>query len=144
MDFETFKRAVNSLKGYDGVIGVMGGEPTLHPQFERFAGYLNETYKEWQEEGSAPSAAVGADRINRLNYPQKEFIKEIHRSEFDTHHIRKHSDGRDNFMMSGPGLWSNMGGYLSQVLRADPGYVSCAVFKRPYQCVFPSAGTVQP
>lgn len=107
MDFETFKRAVNSLKGYDGVIGVMGGEPTLHPQFERFARYLNDTYKEWQKEGTAPSS--DSDKVNRLNYPQKEFIKEIHRSEFDTHHIRKHSDGHNNFMMSGPGLWSNMG-----------------------------------
>ena len=107
MDFETFKRAVNSLKGYDGVIGVMGGEPTLHPQFERFARYLNDTYKEWQKEGTAPS--FDSDKVNRLNYPQREFIKEIHRSEFDTHHIRKHSDGHNNFMMSGPGLWSNMG-----------------------------------
>jgi hypothetical protein len=31
MDFETFKKAVDSLEGFDGMVGVMGGEPTLHP-----------------------------------------------------------------------------------------------------------------
>ena len=43
MDFETFKRAVDSLKDFPGIIGIMGGEPTLHPEFERFARYFRET-----------------------------------------------------------------------------------------------------
>ena len=34
MDIKTFSRAIDSLNGYDGKIGVMGGEPTLHPDFE--------------------------------------------------------------------------------------------------------------
>lgn len=46
MDFETFKRAVDSLDGFEGGIGMMGGEPTLHPEFERFAQYLNSKYPE--------------------------------------------------------------------------------------------------
>lgn len=108
MDFDTFKRAVDSLEGYDGVIGVMGGEPTLHPEFERFSLYLNNKYKNWREKNSDKDISMSISD-NRMIYPQKEFIKEIHRREFETHHIRDNSNGSKNFMMSGPGLWSNMG-----------------------------------
>ena len=44
MDFETFKKAVDSLSGFGKCIGVMGGEPTIHPQFERFIRYIGEKY----------------------------------------------------------------------------------------------------
>ena len=33
MSPECFREAVLSLEGFDGQIGIMGGEPTLHPQF---------------------------------------------------------------------------------------------------------------
>ena len=72
MDFDTFKRAVDSLEGYNGVTGVMGGEPTLHPEFERFVLYIREKYGERKE-------------TNRMIYPQREFIKEIRRREFESH-----------------------------------------------------------
>lgn len=39
MDFETFKKAVDSLKGFRGIVGIMGGEPTQHPEFRRFMEY---------------------------------------------------------------------------------------------------------
>ena len=39
MDFETFKKAVDSYKGFKGYVGLIGGEPTLHPEFERFLEY---------------------------------------------------------------------------------------------------------
>ena len=102
MDFDTFKRAVDSLEGYNGVTGVMGGEPTLHPEFERFVLYIREKYGERKEE-------------NRMIYPQREFIKEIRRREFESHVLRDEEDGTGeekgcgNFKMFGPGLWSNMG-----------------------------------
>jgi hypothetical protein len=35
MDLETIKRAIDSLDGWGGRIGCMGGEPTLHPEFEQ-------------------------------------------------------------------------------------------------------------
>lgn len=46
MDFETFKKAVDSLDDFNGVVGIIGGEPTLHPDFEKMCEYIqkrNET-----------------------------------------------------------------------------------------------------
>lgn len=43
MDFEDFQVAIDSLVGYSeqahAVVGIMGGEPTLHPLFEKFCKY---------------------------------------------------------------------------------------------------------
>ena len=33
MDLDTVRKAIDSLEGYPGNIGLMGGEPTLHPRF---------------------------------------------------------------------------------------------------------------
>ena len=35
MDPNYFEKALLSLEGFDGVIGLIGGEPTLHPEFEK-------------------------------------------------------------------------------------------------------------
>ncbi|MEI8012529.1 MAG: glycosyltransferase [Candidatus Omnitrophota bacterium] len=43
MPVDSFKQAVDSLKGYSGMVGVMGGEPTLHPQFAEIVDYLVKT-----------------------------------------------------------------------------------------------------
>ncbi len=40
MNFETFKRAVDSLEDFQGLISIIGGEPTLHPELNRFLDYL--------------------------------------------------------------------------------------------------------
>ncbi|WP_157153316.1 radical SAM protein [Brachyspira murdochii] len=49
MDFETFKKAVDSLDEYNGCVGMIGGEPTLHPEFEKFADYLKSKRLEQDE-----------------------------------------------------------------------------------------------
>ena len=49
MDFETFKKAIDSLEGYEGMIGIMGGEPTLHPEFEKFIDYYKTKVEEEKE-----------------------------------------------------------------------------------------------
>ena len=42
MDYETFKKAVDSFDGYEGCVGIIGGEPTLHPELEKFIDYIRE------------------------------------------------------------------------------------------------------
>jgi len=37
MDLETVERALDSVAGFPGMVGIMGGEPTIHPDFERIA-----------------------------------------------------------------------------------------------------------
>ncbi len=58
MDFETFKAAVDSLKGFRGIVGIMGGEPTMHPEFEKFMEYYraNVGYDDFSTVDPAPSA----------------------------------------------------------------------------------------
>jgi len=34
MDLDMVEKAIKSLKGYSGQIGIMGGEPTMHPRFK--------------------------------------------------------------------------------------------------------------
>lgn len=95
MSFDTFKRAVDSMDGFEGVTGIIGGEPTLHPEFERFAGYMREKF-------GKPS---GGDR---LLYPQKDFIHSIHEREFGSEILRERTDGTHYIKKHGAGLWSNM------------------------------------
>lgn len=95
MDYDTFRRAVDSMDGFEGVTGLIGGEPTLHPQFERFAAYMREKF-------GKPSGG-GA-----LLYPQKDFIHNIHAREFDSEQLRKRPDGSSYMKKHGAGLWSNM------------------------------------
>lgn len=92
MDFETFKRAVDSLDGYQGIRSIMGGEPTLHPEFERFAEYLGSKFPQ---------------RENPYIYPQKDFIKQVHRVELSNFEMI--NDGVERIDIVGPGMFSNMG-----------------------------------
>ena len=42
MDFDTFCNAVDSLADFPGIVGMIGGEPLLHPNFEEMARYMAE------------------------------------------------------------------------------------------------------
>lgn len=42
MGMDMFKKAVDSLVDYPKMVGIMGGEPLLHPQFEDMCHYLHE------------------------------------------------------------------------------------------------------
>ncbi len=95
MDYETFCRAVDSLEEFHGVTGIIGGEPTIHPEFERFVGYLKSKY------GTRKTR-------NRMVYPIKDFISEIKWRENESYREKVCEDGCKILKTKGPGLWSNM------------------------------------
>lgn len=99
MSFETFKRAVDSLDGYIGTIGMMGGEPTLHPEFEKFATYLGEHVSQKKT-------------VNNFIYPQKHFMRAMHNQELENAIAYDYSTGTRETVI-GAGLWSAMvGSYM--------------------------------
>ena len=51
MDWETFKRAIDTLEKWPRYIGIMGGEPTLHPEFARFVEYAHGVHGEHYDIG---------------------------------------------------------------------------------------------
>lgn len=95
MSYETFCRAVDSMEGFGGLTALIGGEPTLHAEFDRFARYLQTKYPR-------------QERQKRLVYPQKDFIKELLHQEFESHVLREYEDGRKTFEQQGIGIYSNM------------------------------------
>ena len=44
MDLPTLRKALESLEGWPNRIGIIGGEPTLHPHFEEICGLLREYF----------------------------------------------------------------------------------------------------
>lgn len=68
MDFETFKRAVDSMEGFPGIVGIMGGEPTLHPQFEEFARYFASKFGTGGplENGRKPISSFNAHIVGKV------------------------------------------------------------------------------
>lgn len=40
MDLAVFERALDSLKGFPGKVGIIGGEPAMHPEFQKICTLL--------------------------------------------------------------------------------------------------------
>jgi hypothetical protein len=83
MDFDTFKSAVNSMKGFSGIVGIMGGEPTIHPEFFLFARYFKNNF--------------GEDSQRTVwRKPGTDFMKHIEQNVFDLYNSNQR------------GLWSSV------------------------------------
>lgn len=98
MDFDTFKRAVDSMEGYVGIVGLIGGEPTLHPEFERFARYLD---------SKMPAQYKRKSRY--MNQMQGEFIKTLNKLEIESTFTYREEGWEKPSVMCGAGLFSAIG-----------------------------------
>ncbi|MCQ2014187.1 radical SAM protein [Clostridium butyricum] len=87
MEWEMFKKSVDSLLEFGNTIGIMGGEPTLHPQFERFVNYLAEKYPSQYK--------LPSNRKPIINFPR--YIHDKNYLLDETLNNRK-----------GPGLWTSV------------------------------------
>ncbi len=79
MDYQTFQKAVDSLKDFPRMVGIIGGEPTLHPDFERYLEYLRKSRL--------------AEKIATFRYPVEDMLHYI-KTRLDQSHDAK------------TGLWS--------------------------------------
>ena len=96
MDFDTFKRAIDSLEGYEGLASVIGGEPTLHPEFGRFLEYMREKY------GTCKDKA-------RLINTKKNYIREVLRREVEDYRFYDRDEDSLPFRRTGPCIFTNAG-----------------------------------
>lgn len=65
MSLDTFKEAVNSLDGFPNRIGIMGGEPLLHPQFTEICEYL-QTKRNRMQCGLWTTLPTGKEKYRKL------------------------------------------------------------------------------
>jgi hypothetical protein len=79
MDVDYFEKAVISLKSFNGVIGVMGGQPTLHPQFPELCRIIKKHI--------TPQSRRGL----WSNYFKHEEYKEINKKTFGYFCLNSHS-----------------------------------------------------
>jgi hypothetical protein len=76
MDLDTVRRAILSLDGFPGRVGIMGGEPTLHPRFADICALVRELIPDrrrrefwtagfrWGEHKATIYETFDSDRIN--------------------------------------------------------------------------------
>lgn len=96
MEYETFCKAVDSVLDHPGLIGVMGGEPTLHPRFADMCEYLYQK--------------LPGDRLPKpQNYvlPTDSFIEMRRRGELQEFEIYEYGDG-PRPVIFGAGLWTTV------------------------------------
>jgi len=71
MDLETFRKSVMSLDGFPGRLGIIGGEPLIHPKFEEICVILRDEFK-------IPKKKIGLWVSDRRRYEKhKALITEV-------------------------------------------------------------------
>ncbi len=96
MQYDYFCKAVDTLVDHPGLIGIIGGEPTLHPKFKEMCEYLQN--KVSNEKGV---------KFDAFKYPTDSFIEVRRRFELDEYEIHEYDDG-PRPIIRGAGLWTSM------------------------------------
>jgi hypothetical protein len=68
MNLETFKKAVDSLEKWPKVVGIIGGNPILHPQIEEFTEYIASKILNKEKRGIWTSNFFGKEGLVRNNF----------------------------------------------------------------------------
>lgn len=68
MSPDQFETAVNSLKGYFGVVGVFGGNPALHPKFGEICEILRDSWVPLEQRGIWCNKPFGKGSIMRETF----------------------------------------------------------------------------
>jgi len=72
MDLKTFRNAVVSLDGFPGRLGIIGGEPLLHPEFEELCLIMRDEFK-------IPKEKIGLWTSDRKNLEKhRKLINEVY------------------------------------------------------------------
>ncbi len=79
MSIECFKEALNSLRGFPGIIGIIGGDPVLHPDFKEIITHLESVVKDPTKRGlwsSAPKKYFEHYELIQRVFPKWQFLND--------------------------------------------------------------------
>jgi hypothetical protein len=91
MTRDNFTRAVTSLQDYHGVIGIFGGNPCLHPQFEELSRLFAELIPDKRRRGLWSNNIMGHGQVIREVYGY--FNLNVHRSVAAADEVRRDLPG---------------------------------------------------
>lgn len=113
---DQFETAINSIKGYFGVVGIFGGNPAVHPQFNEICEILKASWVPFEQRGLWCNHPKGKGKIMRETFNPRVSNINVHLDE----------EAKAEFERDWPeliGLNDNFKGYESDS-RHSPVYVA--------------------
>lgn len=78
---DQFRTALQSIKGFQGIIGAFGGLPTLHPQFEEMCAIFREEVPDKDQRGLWANDLMGHGALCRETFSARHSNLNVHRSQ---------------------------------------------------------------
>jgi len=95
MSLDCFREAVRSLKGWAGIVGIFGGNPCIHPQFDEICRILSEEVPDQGHRGIWTDDLCGqGELIRETFYPHARFNLNPHANKEAAAEIRKWLPGK--------------------------------------------------